>query len=343
MDRQEFNRVFDQVRPSREQKERMLYRLLEPEKEVFPVKKLRKLTVIGIAAALMVITCAAAVVTGIDQRLLDYFNAGPEQAELLASGAEALDITITDNDATLHITQVLKDRYSVLVLAEFTAPEGTVLNEKSEGLRFDTNSVTLHLLDKDGADLNVNTCYSWGWRILEDGDPADNHLSMLFSSYVAETVKLDQRAAYFLLDAKNLVYFDSDLEKVILYPGDWSVQLPLPEKDTGWIQEVDDPVVKEIYLSPMNIHLSMSLENLNKERLDKGVTLTSPDGQTISARQVFGGGTGTGVGDLSWQRRSGTFQLTEVTDPAQFQGGTLTLRIGGGSVDIPLDGLIPAE
>ena len=64
-------RVFDRTRPSPEQKEAMLSRLLEPERKVVPMKKLKKLTVIGIAAALMVISCAAAVVTGIDQRLLD--------------------------------------------------------------------------------------------------------------------------------------------------------------------------------------------------------------------------------------------------------------------------------
>ncbi|NBI68451.1 hypothetical protein D1646_16970 [Pseudoflavonifractor sp. 60] len=106
---------------------------------------------------------------------------------------------------------------------------------------------------------------------------------------------------------------------------------------------MDDPVVKEIYLSPMNVHLSMSLENLNRERLDGWVTLTSPDGQTMSAQRVFGGGTGTGVGDLSWQRQNETFQLTEVTDPAQFQGGTLSLVIGEKTVVIPLNGTTPAE
>lgn len=48
------------------------------------MKRMKKLIVVGIAAALMVTACAAAVVTGLDRRLADYFGAGPEQVELLA-------------------------------------------------------------------------------------------------------------------------------------------------------------------------------------------------------------------------------------------------------------------
>ena len=53
-------RVFDRTRPSPEQKEAMLSRLLEPERKGKPMKKLKKLTVLGAAAALMVIMCGFA-------------------------------------------------------------------------------------------------------------------------------------------------------------------------------------------------------------------------------------------------------------------------------------------
>ena len=121
-------RVFDQARPSPEQKEAMLRRLLEPERKGKPMRKLKKLTVVAIAAALMVISCAAAVVTGIDQRLLDYFGASPKQAELLLPGAVPVDVTVEDNGAALRVTQVLMDRYNVVIVADFTAPAGTVLD-----------------------------------------------------------------------------------------------------------------------------------------------------------------------------------------------------------------------
>ena len=53
-------RVFDQARPSRAQKQAMLDRLLEPERKGKPMKKLKKLTVFAVAAALMAISAAAA-------------------------------------------------------------------------------------------------------------------------------------------------------------------------------------------------------------------------------------------------------------------------------------------
>ena len=80
--KEKLNRVFDQVKPSPEGRERMLDRLLQTERKDRPMKKLKKLTVAAIAAALMVISCAAAVVTGLDQRLIDYFGGGKQVEEL---------------------------------------------------------------------------------------------------------------------------------------------------------------------------------------------------------------------------------------------------------------------
>ena len=90
-----------------------------------------KRVVIGAAAAALLVTgAAAATVTGVSQRLLDYLGVGPEDsqtAELLIPGAMAVDITKEDNGAVFHVSQVLRDRTSILVLADFTAPEGTSL------------------------------------------------------------------------------------------------------------------------------------------------------------------------------------------------------------------------
>ena len=127
MEPRDLNRMFDALAPTADQEQAVLDRLLQTERKGRPIRKLKKLTVVAIAAALMVISCAAAVVTGLDQRLIDYFGAGPEQAELLAFGAVPVDVTVKDNGATLHVTQVLMDRYYIMFLADFTAPEGTVL------------------------------------------------------------------------------------------------------------------------------------------------------------------------------------------------------------------------
>ena len=65
------------------------------------------------------------------------------------------------------------------------------------------------------------------------------------------------------------------------------------------------------------------------------MTLTTKDGQTVPLIEL--GSTG------SDQDLDIAFQMEEITSLEQFLGGTLTLRIGDGSVDIPLDGLVPAE
>ena len=129
MERHELNRMFDQLAPSPEQEQAVLDRLLQTERKVTPVKKLKKLTVLGIAAALMVITCAAAVVTGIDQRILDFLHAQPAQEELISPYAVPVNLTMKDNGSTLQVQQVLIDRYTVMMLLDFTAPAGVDLND----------------------------------------------------------------------------------------------------------------------------------------------------------------------------------------------------------------------
>lgn len=76
MDRHELNRVFDQLVPTAGQEEALLNRLLEPERKDKPMKRLKKLTVFGIAAALMVVTCAAAVASGLPARLYQLATGG---------------------------------------------------------------------------------------------------------------------------------------------------------------------------------------------------------------------------------------------------------------------------
>ena len=133
MEPHELNRMFDALAPTSEQAEACLNRLLQTERKDSPMKKIKKLPVIFVAAVLMVAAAAAAVaVTGIDQRIAAYFGAGEEQAELLVPGALDVDVTAEDNGAVLHVSQVLMDRYSILVLADFTAPEGTVLDLHTE-------------------------------------------------------------------------------------------------------------------------------------------------------------------------------------------------------------------
>ena len=114
MNPNDLNRVFEQMAPTLEQEQNGLDRLLHEERKEHPMKKVKKITAVGIAAILMLVTCAAAVVTGIDQRLIDFLGGGQQAQELLAPGVQPADVTVEDNGASLHITQVLTDRYSIL-------------------------------------------------------------------------------------------------------------------------------------------------------------------------------------------------------------------------------------
>lgn len=347
------HRVFDQVKPSRFQKEAMLARLLEPERKDKPMKKLSKLAVIGLAAALMLVTCAAAVVTGLDQRLLDYFGAGPKQAELLAPGAVPVDITVEDNGATFHISQMLRDKYSILMLADFTAPEGTKLDIGAGDAPYVSFSMwSPELLDENGVPPTQVHSISWKMEILEQ--PADNQLSLLYTVGMMDGI--GEAARTLSLPNVDLMCLDTEKEDmVLLYAGDWSCEVPVPQGDTtGWSQSTGtelnftDAVAYEkgVYLSPMSLEFTLGVESSlpieEKNRIQlayfypDSITLTDRTGQEIP---LDPGGDGSGTPDESrW-----LYRLPEILDPARFQGGTLTLVLGGQTCAIPLDDLIPVK
>ena len=59
MEKNELNRVFDQVKLSPEREEAMLADLLNEEREVYTVKNRKKITVVLAVAAAMLLTTAA--------------------------------------------------------------------------------------------------------------------------------------------------------------------------------------------------------------------------------------------------------------------------------------------
>ena len=366
MELHDLNRMFDRLAPTAKQEQAGLDRLLQTERKVVPMKKLKKLTVIGVAAALMVISCAAAVVTGIDQRLLDYFGAGPKQAELLLPGAVPVDVTAEDNGATLHVTQVLMDRYNIMLLADFTAPEGTVLDmdEGVEGCDWGFGGMDWslpELLDQSGKEIDLEQSWSWTIEALDDGAPLDNHLTMLMRMDLSDGIHPDWNVSALALTAPDLVRFDHELKRhVTEYSGDWSCQFPITWQDigrsiqlnqvAGQVDDVDISVT-EIYLSPLTLQIELEravpvplhsnesepglythwLSAINSDR----VTLTTKGGQTIP---LMGRGS---TGGNQHQKQS--FQLAEITALEDLEGGTLSIRIEGGSVDVPLDGLVLAD
>lgn len=363
MNPSDLNRVFEQLAPTLEQEQNGLDRLLLEERKGHPMKKLKKMTAIGIAAILMLVTCAAAVVIGIDQRLIDFLGGGQQAQELLAAGAQAVDVTAEDNGATLHVTQVLMDRYSILILADFTAPEGTVLDmdEEQEGIHRTFGGLdrsVLSLLDQNGEEIDFQN-WSYQMNILDDGDPLDNHLTLLCRLDLSDGIQPDWDIKEILMPAENLMRFDLEAEDMItVYSGDWTCRFPVAWQDMGRsipLNQVAGQVdgvnisVTDLYLSPMSLQIRLERETpvpLHSDDAIPGtyahwvtvldidrVTLTDKDGQTIPL---------TDLGSVASDRdQNCSFQLGEITDLAQLQ--TLTLHVGDGSIDIPLDTLSSAE
>ncbi len=357
-------RVFDQTRPSPEQKEAMLSRLLEPERKGRPMKKLKKLTVFAVAAALMIISCAAAVVTGIDKRLLDYFGANQKQAELLAPGAVPVDVTVEDNGATLHISQVLMDRYYIMFLADFTAPEGTVLDR--DDYTFVTPAgvgLRPNLLDQAGEPIEIDGGWSWGDEVLDDGEPLDNHLSLLFRLTLDEGVQPDWEIGGISMYNINLIrYGENPWDIFTVWSGDWSCEVPFTWQDIGRsiqpnqvIGQLDgkDITLTDVYLSPITLRiryqrypLGVHPPHTRTQPIDyrwnhvlesDNITLTTREGRTVDL--IVEGDAGT---SNFWDHRD-IYHLAEITAMEDLEGGTLNIRIEGGNVDVPLDGLVPAE
>lgn len=360
----DLNRVFEQLAPTLEQEQNGLNRLLHEERKGHPMKKLKKMTAVAIAAVLMLVTCAAAVMTGIDQRLIDFLGGGQQAQELMAPGAQPVDVTVEDNGASFHVTQVLMDRFSVLILADFTAPEGTVLDmaEELEGIHRGFSGLDRSmpsLLDQNGEAIDFNQSWSYHTSVLDDGDPLDNHLTLLFRMELSDGIQPDWDVKEVFMPAENLMRYDFEVEDMItVYSGDWTCQFPVTWQDMGQSIEmnqvagqVDDVniAVTGIYLSPMSLQIQLEREvpvPLHSDEAREGVyshwvsslnvdrvTLTNKDGQVIPLIDLGGA--------ASDQAQNCSFQLSEITDPASLQ--TLTLRIGDGSIDIPLDDLMSAE
>ena len=71
MEDRDIYRVFEQVKPTGSQEEAMLERLFSEERKGRPMKLMKKTIAVLAAAALLLMTCAFAAVTGLDRRLLN--------------------------------------------------------------------------------------------------------------------------------------------------------------------------------------------------------------------------------------------------------------------------------
>ena len=374
MDRHDLNRMFDGLAPGPNREQELLEELLQDGTRRKRSMKNWKRVVLAVAAAALLVTgAAAAVVPGISQRLLEYLGIAPEDTtavDLLIPGAAAVDITKEIDGVTLHVSQVLRNRATIMVMMELDAPEGVSLYEpdKSTAMSFRNGSGYAPCFKNEaGEKITAEGVGSLGaCQVLEDAVPRENHVTMLytmFSEREEQALEALGEAATLWIPAVNVGYvnFESG-EQVIAFAGDWSFEVPVPQKDTGWTQQIDREIgeldgasiiAESLYLSPLSFEITLRREGgdelswdteegmaaymrwLNLVNLE-GMTLTTKDGRTVPLTYSAGGVIGNPV-------QTQCLRLVDITAPAEFQDGTLALDWACGKTVISLDDLKPVE
>lgn len=343
MTSRDLNQIFEEFAPTGEQEQAMLDRLLTEQKEVRPVNRIKKMTVVLVAAALMLMACAFTVVTGLDQRILTYFDGGEEQAQLVSGGVVEVEKSFHyENGWTINIQQVLADRYSLAVLAEVVAPEGTVLD--GENYYFELGmEVASQMQGQEGVG-------SWGYGpvILEQGDGQDNRLTFLCT-------RGSQQAEGQSLNGQSLTLTPMWLQEsggsklcVDFTEEEQSCTVQLPEKDSGRTYEVNAPIqvgeeemtLGELYLSPIGVAFSLQGEGndarmwgpTEMDYMEEGAVLHMADGEAVAVRRVV---------SQTYDQNTGAaycvFQTEEIVKPENVVSVTLLGQT------FSLDGLTPVE
>ena len=263
---------------------------------------------------------AAAAALGLDQRLAEYFGATAEQEEFLSTAAVPMNIVKRDSGAVMRIEQVIADRYCAAVLIDFTAPEGTVLDQ--DYYAFDRS---VSATSRDGVKMQT---YGIGWEVLPSSteNETGRHATILMTihslkgefNFIGAKVKLT-------LDG---LYRDNWGEELVV-PGRWSCTFTLPETDPGRLCTVNEPIEIEgknavlttLYVSPLSLtcEIKQGTDDL-KETVEP---IYSDDGKESIAPEVTLQN-GETVGAADWlflitnyadKRGRYCFRMDEILDP----------------------------
>lgn len=282
--------------------------------------RLRTTAVLAAVIAILCCMAAAAAALGLDQRLTEYFGATAEQEELLSTAAVPMNIVKRDSGAVLRIEQVIADRYCAAVLIDFTAPDGTVLDQ--DYYAFDR---IVSATSRDGVEMET---YGIGWEVLPSSteDETGRHATILMTihslkgefNFIGAKVKL----------TLNGLYRDNWLEELVV-PGRWSCTFTMPETDPGRLCTVNEPIEIEgknavlttLYISPLS--LTCEIKKGTDDLKETVEPIYSDDGKESIAPEVTLQN-GETVGAADWlflitnyadKRGRYCFQMDEILDP----------------------------
>ena len=282
--------------------------------------RLRTTAVLAAVIAILCCMAAAAAALGLDQRLAEYFGATAEQEELLSTAAVPMNIVKRDSGAVMRIEQVIADRYCAAVLIDFTAPDGTVLDQ--DYYAFDR---IVSATSRDGVEMET---YGIGWEVLPSSteDEKGRHATILMTihslkgefNFIGAKVKL----------TLNGLYRDNCLEELVV-PGRWSCTFTMPETDPGRLCTVNEPIEIEgknavlttLYISPLS--LTCEIKKGTDDLKETVEPIYSDDGKESIAPEVTLQ-SGETIGAADWlflitnfadKRGRYCFQMDEILDP----------------------------
>ena len=282
--------------------------------------RLRTTAVLAAVIAILCCMAAAAAALGLDQRLTEYFGATAEQEELLATAAVPMNIVKRDSGAVMRIEQVIADRYCAAVLIDFTAPDGTVLDQ--DYYAFDR---IVSATSRDGVEMET---YGIGWEVLPSSteDETGRHATILMTIH-------SMKGEFNFIGAKvkltlNGLYRDNWLEELVV-PGRWSCTFTMPETDPGRLCTVNEPIEIEgknavlttLYISPLS--LTCEIKKGTDDLKETVEPIYSDDGKESIAPEVTLQN-GETVGAADWlflitnyadKRGRYCFQMDEILDP----------------------------
>ncbi len=260
MDKKVVNRISEILEPTEEQKDKMFNNILDKYKDenknkrgFTPLKRLRpRLVAVMVAFCLITTTAFAASYLGLDIKFLDFLNpSSNEQAEYLAKGASIIGKQVKNKDGTIEFKQVIGDSNVTLILVDFTAPDGTVLNKP----HYSFKDIYTDILGNHGF-------YSYGFISLEDEDIKDNKTTMVLrmisrDSFVGKKIHLK------LTDLQGADTIPGDFTTIV--SGAWETRFNLDFKDYSANYEVDkvikmfdyDATIDTISISPISVVLKL--------------------------------------------------------------------------------------
>jgi len=260
MSNDKMKRLFEAAapEPTDEQKARMYRNLLahsrsentELRRRGVPTRRTRFAVMAALLTVLLTTTALAAAYRGLDDIFLKFLGpATPEQAAYLSDGAYTIDKQVTNGDGTLILKQVIGDGNLAYILMDFIAPEGTALN--AARYRFEDPNTTTD-----------ESFHGTGFKLLDDGNPNDNKISMVMSVMTENSLE-GQSARFRFTNLQGAGPFPGIFKTVIA--GAWEAEFKLDFKAYSSLyqpnRKIDlyghEALLKSVSVSPISIALKI--------------------------------------------------------------------------------------